>query len=73
MDVPFKAFQEFGGCLWLDTGNSRHDYFHEAMNDRVEVDSGRSAIQYIIENYKYDRIWLPVYRSEERRVGKECM
>lgn len=52
---------EYGGCLWFETSTRQQDYYKRFENNRVEVDSGRSAIQYIIEKYGYKRIWLPVY------------
>lgn len=56
--------KEFGGCLYLEmfTRYCREgEYYKRYKSNKVDVDSGRSAIQYILESNKYKRIWLPVY------------
>ena len=55
----YNRKKEYGGCLWLDFSRER-DYFHEYA-DKIELDSGRSALQYIIEEKDYKRLWLPIY------------
>lgn len=53
---------EYGGCLHFECGmNHKGGYFDKYYNNKIDVDSGRSAIQFIIENYGFKRIWLPVY------------
>lgn len=68
MEVINK-YMEYGGCLHFELGMSITDgYFKKYNNQRIDVDSGRSALQYIIENYNFKRIWLPVYNCP--LVGK---
>lgn len=52
---------EYGGCLWLELPQMKADYYSAYKKNKIDVDSGRSAIQYIIQHQKYKRIWLPVY------------
>lgn len=61
---------EYGGCLYLETGVDGKDYYDKYMEHRIDVDSGRSALQYILENNDIDRIWLPVYNCPlvEKRI-----
>ena len=62
---------EYGGCLYFETGIRKKDYYDDYLNYRVAVDSGRSALQYIVENYDFNRIWLPVYNCPlvGKRIG----
>lgn len=54
--------KEYGGCLYFELGlSSSKDYYANYTERRIEVDCGRSAIQYLIEKNQYRRIWLPVY------------
>lgn len=57
-----KEHSEFGGCLHFEKPYLKNGGFYNKYSDyRIDVDSGRSALQYIIERYRYKRIWLPVY------------
>lgn len=62
--------REYGGCLNIEIGSLGRDYYYSYKENRVDVDSGRSGLQYIIENYGYKRIWLPVYNCPlvEKRI-----
>lgn len=62
---------EYGGCLELETTISK-SYFEE-FNNLIEFDCARSAIQYIIREKKYSRVWLPVYNcpSVYNRLKKD--
>lgn len=62
--------REYGGCLNIEIGRCGRDFYHRYNENRVDVDSGRSGLQYIIENYDYKRIWLPVYNCPlvEKRI-----
>lgn len=68
--------KEYGGCLYfellMETENK--DYFQEYTDNRIDVDSGRSAIQWILEEGNFDRIWLPVYNCPlvEKRIVENC-
>lgn len=66
--------KKFGGCLWFDSGLRNQDYYGNYKNNRLEVDSGRSAIQFMIEKYGYKRIWLPVYNCPlvYERIRRVC-
>lgn len=62
--VLSDSCKEYGGCLHFEGGITfdYHASYYEQYNScKVDVDSGRSAIQYILENYDFKRIWLPVY------------
>lgn len=66
---------EFGGCLWFEYGiSATNDYYTEYKEKRIEVDCGRSAIQYLIEKNKYKRLWLPVYNCPlvYERIQRTC-
>lgn len=65
---------EYGGCLWFDIGTKGQDYYDKFKRNRVEVDSGRSAIQYVVEKYRYKRIWLPIYNCPlvSERIKRVC-
>ena len=52
--------KEYGGCLHFETGCGM-EYYHEFADHKVDVDSGRSALQYIIDNFDFKRIWMPIY------------
>lgn len=57
---------EYGGCLHFEGlisqfRNGQGEYYRTYQECKVDVDSGRSAIQYILETGFYRRIWLPVY------------
>lgn len=55
---------EYGGCLYFEPLMHRGDikeYWDKYNCNKVDVDSGRSAIQYILETGTYKRIWLPIY------------
>ena len=52
---------EYGGCLWFELGYPGKDYYDSYRDKRIEVDCGRSAIQYLLEKNGYKRVWLPVY------------
>ena len=61
--------KEYGGCLNFEFQTKNiNDYWDKYRNNKIDVDSGRSALQYIIENYNINRIWLPVYNCP--LVGK---
>lgn len=62
--------KEFGGCLSIEINSSHKDYYYQYNDNRVDVDSGRSGLQYVIENNRYKRIWLPVYNCPlvEKRI-----
>ena len=61
--------KEYGGCLNFEFQTKNiNDYWDKYRNNKIDVDSGRSALQYIIENYNTNRIWLPVYNCP--LVGK---
>lgn len=59
---------EYGGCLYFEFTTGKQDYYGNYLKHRVDVDSGRSALQYVLEAYKIRRIWLPVYNCP--LVGK---
>ncbi len=59
---------EYGGCLHFEINQNEKDYYSKYIDNRIDVDSGRSALQYILENYEFNRIWLPVYNCP--LVGK---
>ena len=68
---------EFGGNLQFCLLNNRKLYStnyyrggqqYQYSNYLINVDSGRSALQYIIETFNFKRIWLPVYNCP--LVGK---
>lgn len=53
---------EFGGCLHFERSlKGTVGYYDKYKDHCVDVDSGRSALQYIVENFNFKRIWLPVY------------
>ncbi len=53
---------EFGGCLHFEKSLSKNGgYYDKYSSHLIDVDSGRSALQYIVENFDIKRIWLPVY------------
>lgn len=56
---------EYGGCLHFEILNNKiksdGGYYNKYIAHKIDVDSGRSAIQYILESNDYNRIWLPVY------------
>lgn len=54
-----RNYEEYGGCLHLELPYGK-DYFSK-YEGKVELDSGRSALQYIIGIKDYKRIWLPLY------------
>lgn len=60
-----------GGCLYFEGCNLSGKAYYEEY-DRVDVDCGRSAIQYILETEKKKRIWLPVFNCPlvEKRILK---
>lgn len=62
--------EEYGGCLHFETSVNRGGYYEKYNDHLIDVDSGRSALQYIIENYGFRRIWLPVYNCPlvEQRI-----
>ena len=49
---------EFGGCLYFEMLD---DYYDLKNSNFIELDCGRSAIQYIIEVGNYKRVWIPAY------------
>ena len=53
--------EEFGGCLHFEIPQVIGGYYDRYKDHLVNVDSGRSALQYILETFNYKRIWLPVY------------
>ena len=53
--------EEYGGCLYFEYRKGMKCFYDEFENIKIDVDSGRSALQYILENYKFKRIWLPIY------------
>ncbi len=56
--------KEYGGCLYFEPlleEKKREQYYSKYEKNKIDVDSGRSAIQYILEIGRYNRIWLPVY------------
>lgn len=55
---------EYGGCLYFEPlmhGGDNKGYWDKYNPNKVDVDSGRSAIQYILEKGGYKKIWLPIY------------
>ena len=58
---------EYGGCLWFES-NKRE------RSDTIELDCGRSAIQYIINTNNYQRVWIPIFNcpSVFRRINNGC-
>lgn len=53
---------EYGGCLFFEQNlHQWGGYYKRYESNTVNVDSGRSALQYILENFPIKRIWLPVY------------
>lgn len=52
---------EYGGCLHFELNNVGKDYYNGYSDNRIDVDSGRSALQYILNKFKIMRIWLPIY------------
>lgn len=61
---------EYGGCLYFELLNHKNgdEYYHKYTKNKVDVDSGRSALQFVLERFKFKRIWLPVYNCP--LVGK---
>ncbi len=53
--------EEYGGCLHFEIPQGIGGYYDRYKDHLVNVDSGRSALQYILETFNYKRIWLPVY------------
>lgn len=59
-----KSNIEFGGCLHFETmlsDKSNGQYYEHFENNKVDLDCGRSAIQYILSNIEFNNLWLPVY------------
>lgn len=57
---------EFGGCLHFEKSLSKKGgYYDKYSSHLIDVDSGRSALQYIVENFDIKRIWLPVYNCPQ--------
>ncbi len=53
---------EYGGCLFFEQEVLQPGGYYEQYGDKaINVDSGRSALQYILENFPIKRIWLPIY------------
>ena len=65
--------KEYGGCLPLEIG-AGEEYWHRYREIKIDVDSGRSAIQYILQTNNYKRIWLPVYNCPlvRQRIIETC-
>lgn len=61
---------EYGGCLYFELNNKGQDYYYEYSDNRIDVDSGRSALQYILNKFRIKRIWLPIYNcpTVEQRI-----
>lgn len=64
---------EYGGCLnfeLINNGCNNAAFYDEYNEKKVDVDSGRSAIQFILQNFNFKRIWLPVYNCPlvEKRI-----
>lgn len=64
---------EYGGCLNFELINNTYKntaYYDTYDKNKVDVDSGRSAIQFILQNFNFKRIWLPVYNCPlvEKRI-----
>lgn len=64
--------EEYGGCLHFEIPQAVGGYYDRYKYHMVNVDSGRSALQYILENFNYKRIWLPVYNCPlvEQRISE---
>lgn len=64
---------EYGGCLHFElmNNNDGEEYYREYDRNKVDVDSGRSALQFILEKFNFRRIWLPVYNCP--LVGKRIL
>lgn len=59
-----KSFIEFGGCLHFETMLSdkyNAQYYERFEDNKVDLDCGRSAIQYILSNIEFNNLWLPLY------------
>lgn len=52
---------EYGGCLHFELNYSKSEYYSEYDEHKIDIDCGRSGLQYIINKFQYKRIWLPVY------------
>lgn len=63
-----ESQKEYGGCLYFETSIDNKEYYSAWDKCKIDVDSGRSALQFILENYNFKRIWLPVYNCP--LVGK---
>ena len=61
---------EYGGCLHFEINKKNSGYYAEYESSMIDVDCGRSALQYILENYRFQRIWLPIYNcpTVEKRI-----
>lgn len=56
--------KEYGGCLHFEPLVKKgisSGYYDKYTDKKIDVDSGRSAIQCILEMKQFNRIWLPVY------------
>lgn len=57
-----KDRSEYGGCLYFETPSLKlGGWFSDYKDHKIDVDCGRSAIQYILTKFNYERIFLPVY------------
>ncbi len=66
--------KEYGGCLHFEIlesiGQAKGGYYAAFQEHKVDVDCGRSAIQWILKDRSIKRIWLPVYNCPlvEKRI-----
>lgn len=53
--------KEYGGCLHFELNKGKSGIFDIPGFSKIELDSGRSALQYLCGIDRYKRIWLPLY------------
>ena len=62
--------KEYGGCLHFEILESIGQAKGAFQEHKVDVDCGRSAIQWILKDRSIKRIWLPIYNCPlvEKRI-----
>ena len=60
---------EYGGCLHFELLNNieGEEYYHKYEKNKVDVDSGRSAIQFILEKFSFKRI-LSIFLTDKSSI-----